>query len=106
MVQKIRQLMSLGILAAQIFIFWLAVGYGSFLFIMSFPVSAHELTPNTHWVVPHEQLFIYAEVTTLVSIAIALIVWWVQQRTAKMQLIRLYRQHNDRSEPKQNIAKK
>ena len=57
MIQKIRKLMSLGILATQIFIFWLAVGYGSFFFIMSFPLAAHDLTSTAHCAIPHEHYF-------------------------------------------------
>ena len=106
MMQNIRKLMSLGILATQIFVFWLAVGYGSFFFIMSFPLAAHDLTPTASWAIPHEQLFLYAEVITIVSMAIGFMVWRVQQQSKKIQLIRLYRQRNEDAKQRQNLISK
>lgn len=91
---KFRKLRALGVLSLQLFCFWLAVGYASCLFIVSVPAVASDLTSNVSFSIPHGQLFLYAEITTAVSVALALLVLHVQQKTSKMKLIRLYRPRN------------
>lgn len=94
MTLKFRKLRALSILSLQLFCFWLAVGYASCLFIVSIPATASDLTHNVSFAMPHGQLFLYAEVTTAISVALALLILHVQQKTSKMKLIRLYRPRN------------
>ena len=72
MTLKFRKLRALGILSVQLFCFWLAVGYASCLFIVSIPASASDLTHSLSFAMPHGQLFLYAEITTAVSIGLAM----------------------------------
>ena len=100
---KFRKLRALGVLSLQLFCFWLAVGYASCLFIVSVPAVASDLNSNVSFLIPHGQLFLYAEITTAVSVALALLVLHVQQKTSKMKLIRLYRPRNLNNQ-KKNVS--
>ena len=94
MTVKLRKIRALSILSLQLFCFWLAVGYTSCLLINSIPVSANDLTHTFNFSIPHGQLFLYAEITTAVSVGLAMIILHLQQKTSKLKLIRLYRQRN------------
>jgi hypothetical protein len=105
MTLKFRKLRALSILSLQLFCFWLAVGYASCLFIVSIPAAASDLTHNVSFAMPHGQLFLYAEITTAISVALALLILHVQQKTSKMKLIRLYRPRNINKQ-KKNMSSK
>ncbi len=105
MTLKFRKLRALSILSLQLFCFWLAVGYASCLFIVSIPATASDLTHNISFAMPHGQLFLYAEITTALSVALALLILHVQQKTSKMKLIRLYRPRNLHNRKKSVISK-
>jgi hypothetical protein len=106
MTLKFRKLRALSILSLQLFCFWLAVGYASCLFIVSIPATASDLTHNISFAMPHGQLFLYAEITTAISVALALLILHVQQKTSKMKLIRLYRPRNLNNQKKNAISKR
>ncbi|MES2608523.1 MAG: hypothetical protein V4544_07350 [Pseudomonadota bacterium] len=105
MTLKFRKLRALSILSLQLFCFWLAVGYVSCLFIVSIPATASDFTHNFSFALPHGQLFLYAEITTVISVALALLILHVQQKTSKMKLIRLYRPRNLNNQKKSMISK-
>ncbi|MDP3371346.1 MAG: hypothetical protein Q8S21_00390 [Candidatus Paracaedibacteraceae bacterium] len=88
---KTPKLRVLTVLSVQLFCFWLAVGYVSCFFVLSIPASAQDIGVGGSFALPHKQLFIYAQLTTVASITFAMITFWVQKKTAKLQLIRLYR---------------
>ncbi|MES2252510.1 MAG: hypothetical protein V4482_02345 [Pseudomonadota bacterium] len=94
MTSKFRRIRTLTMLSFQLFSFWLAVGYVSCLFVLSLPATAQDLTNSVSFSMPHGQLFLYAEITTAASIALAMLIAHVQQRTSKLKLIRLYRPRN------------
>jgi len=88
---KFRRIRTITILSLQLFCFWLAVGYVSCLFISSLPATAQDMTNSVPFTMPHGPLFLYAEITTAASLALAMLIGHVQQRTSKLKLIRLYR---------------
>lgn len=91
MATKTSKMRALTVLSVQLFCFWLAVGYVSCFFVLSIPASAQDVGASVSFALPHKQLFIYAQLTTVVSILFAMVTFWVQKKTAKLQLIRLYR---------------
>lgn len=91
MTVKFSKLRAVSILTVQLFCFWLAVGYVSCFFILSIPVNAHDLSKGISFALPHKQLFIYAQLTTIASMLFAMMTFWVRKKTEKLQLIRLYR---------------
>jgi hypothetical protein len=96
MAHKLPKLRALTVLTVQLFSFWLALGYVSCFFVLSLPVSASELNESVSFTMPHKQLFMYAKLTTLVSLLIAMVSFWVQTKTMKLHLIRLYRHKGNR----------
>ena len=74
-----------------VFTFWILVAYFSFYCVTSLQATASDVIIQSA-LAPHKHIVSYATFTTILSVSILLISLKIQQKTTRLQLIRLYRQ--------------